>query len=380
MNSKPVSEADALRTDIEMTRQRMDDTIEALGERMRGRHLIDEAIGFFRNHPEATSQTTTRVKEKFSQTAGKVSESAGAAANAVIETVKQNPLPFLLITAGAAWLAFSASRSRRSEYETDFDDGTRYDPDLHYDRPLDYPGTLAPEAGPLSMNPGADIGNTSGIGNTGGFGSSVYDQSNVGATGATDQESSKLQNMKQAARDKLSGMSEATRNKFQNVKQRASEVSGRVKERASQIGSQVGERTHAIYTTSREHVVHTADEYPVSVGLGCLAAGVLIGLSIPTPSPVNRLAGPTVDRLRNRTRDAGREALQKGKRVVQAATTAAREEAESQGLTMEHLRQGGQAVADRAKEAASSAARGEGGFDDRAGAEPADPSAARPAM
>ncbi len=377
MNQKSVSEADTLRSDIEMTRQRMDNTIDALGERMRGRHLLDEAIGFFRNHSEATSQTTTRVKEKLSQTAGKVSESAGTAAHAVMDTVKQNPLPFLLITAGAAWLAFSASRSRRSEYETDYDDSGRYDPDLHYDRPLDYPGTLASESADLSMNPGADLGNTSGIANTGGYGSSVYDQSNVGAT---DQESSKLQNMKQAARDKLSGMGEATRNKFQSVKQRASQMGGRVKERASHLGAQVGERSRALYSSSREHVVHTADEYPVSVGLGCLAAGVLIGLSIPTPGPVNKLAGPTVDRLRNRTRDAGREALEKGKRVVQAATSAAREEAESQGLTMEHLRQSGQAVADRAKEAASTAARGEGGFDDRAGAEPADPSAARPAM
>jgi hypothetical protein len=120
------------------------------------------------------------------------------------------------------------------------------------------------------------------------------------------------------------------------------------------------------------------------VGLGCLVAGVLAGLALPTPEPVHRYAGPTVDRLRNRAKDAGREWLDKGKRVGRAATDAAKTEAKNQGLSMENLRQSGKAVAQSAANAATDTARQEGmtsaSGNPREGAGSADPSAARPAM
>lgn len=390
MNPKPISETEAIRSDIEMTRQRMDSTIDALGERMKGRHLLDEAIGYFRSHRDTADQAASKAREKLSETAGKISDTAGSAANAMIDTVKKNPIPILLITAGAAWLAYNASRRRSADLNEDFleDDETRYDPDMHYDRPLEYPGTLASSQSGLDF--GSSTGSSMGAASSYG-GSSSYE----GMQGATDDAGSKLQDMKNAMADKASAakeqvkekfgdLSQAAKSKLQNVKQKASEVGSRVKERASQIGSQVGDRTRQVYTQSRERVVQTADQHPLPVGLGCLAAGILIGLAIPTPNPVNRIAGPTVDRLRNRTKDAGRDMMQKGRRVVEAATEAARDEAQSQGLTIDRLRQSGEKVAQRAGEAASDAAQAEGirldSGNQRAGAEPADPSAARPAM
>ena len=130
MNPKPISETEAIRSDIEMTRRRMDDTIDALGQRIRGRHLLDEVIGYFRHNKEKTSEAGARVREKISETAGKVSESAGSAASAALDTVKKNPLPFVLIAAGAAWLTYSTIRSRRADVEEDLEE-LENDPDTH---------------------------------------------------------------------------------------------------------------------------------------------------------------------------------------------------------------------------------------------------------
>lgn len=344
MNPKPMSETEAIRSDIEMTRRRMDETVDALGERMHGRHLLDEVIGLFRHSGDedsATHKTAARVREKVSEAAGKISATAGNAASAAVDTVKKNPLPFVLIAGGAAWLAYSVSRGRTANLEEDeMDEENHYDPETHYDRPIEYPA-----AGMSSENDMPD-----------------------------EEEGSKFDEMKgavkdkaAAAREKLSDLSGKARDKLQSVKERASEFGSRIKDRASDLGGQVQDR-----------VAQTVDDHPLEIGLGCLALGIVVGLALPTPGPVNRVAGPTVDRLRNRTRDAGREMLQKGKRVVQAASDAAKHEAESQGLTMDRLHHpsdSGQA-AGGTQEGMMSASSGE----PRAGAEPADPSAARPAM
>ena len=350
MNPKPISETEAIRSDIEMTRRRMDDTMDALGERLHGRHLLDEIIGFFRHNSDTTSETGERVREKLSETAGKISDSASTAANAVVDTVKKNPLPVLMIAAGAAWLTYSMTRSRTADVDEDIEEGEPYDPDTHYDRPLEYPsGTIA------------KMGDTE--------------------EGYTDEPQSKFAQMKDTVQEKASAAKEQVKEKLSNLKDRASE-----------IGSRVQDRTKEIYGKTRDRVAQTADEHPLEVGLGCLAVGVLVGLALPTPDPVHRVAGPTVDRLKDRTREASREFMQRGKRVVQAATSAAKQEAQTQGLTLERLRQGGRAVAERAGSAASQTANAEmaagtagdissgSQSSNRAGADPADPSAARPAM
>jgi ElaB/YqjD/DUF883 family membrane-anchored ribosome-binding protein len=361
MNPKPISETETLRTDIEMTRRRMDDTIDALGERMHGRHLLDEVIGFFRHNSDKTAQTSAKVREKVSETAGQISESAGNAANAVVNTVKKNPVPVLLIAAGAAWLAYSTTRSRSVGMENDeIEDDDRYDPDTHYDRPLEYPS-----------------------------GATFSEADTTGSVqSATDEAGSKLGQVTDQVKGKLSDLSAKASDKLQSVKSRASEIGSKVRDRASQIGGQVQDKTREVYTKSRDVVVQTADQRPVEVGLGCLLAGVLVGLAVPTPAPVHRTVGPTMDRLRNRTKQAGRDAVQRGKRVVDAATNAARDEAQSQGLTPDRMREGVQSVASRAGDAASNAAKQEGtGLandiapgNQRAGSDPADPSAARPAF
>lgn len=294
------NETEAIRSDIDVTRRRMDETMDALGNRLKGRHLLDEVLGFFRR----SDGDADGVRQK-------IARSSSAAVHSVVGAVKANPMPALLIGAGVAWLVYNSRRDRSDEndaaMEQDFDYSSgvratresRYDPDTHYDRPLEYPTA--------GMSKEEEL-----------FGGSTGGASDDKSGGIKD----KLRDKASAAKEKLGELGNTARDKMSAMK-----------ERAGEIGSRAQERAREVYSQSRERVVATAEQHPLELGLGCLALGLIAGLAIPTPDRVKRMAGPTVDRLRNRTREAGSEMMEKGKRVVRAATTAAKDEAQAQGLT-----------------------------------------------
>lgn len=351
MNPDSRNEADAIRSDIDVTRRRMDDTMDALKERLKGRHLIDEILGFFRGKASDGDSRLHHMKDTLSN-------SANTAMHAVVDTVKANPLPALVIGAGVAWMIYETRRDRTAgqwrEDETFSDDvrlsQVQYDPD-YSDRPLEYP---------TASTPG---------------------QSEFGMT----EEKGKLGQMAENLGDKASAAKEKVRDKLTDMKHRAGEKMQGMRQRATEMSSQAREKAQVAYTQTRERVVTTAQDHPLELGLGLLATGLLIGLLIPTPAPVNRTIGPAADRLRQRTRETGREMLEKGRRVARAATDAAKEEAQAQGLTPESLKEKAGAVAEHSKEAASEAARREGltsqgessSFQNPSGS---DPSIARPGM
>src|SRR3954468_1123855 len=68
------TDTDAIRSDIDTTRRRMDDTMDAIGDRLQGRHLLDEILGLFRGGENG---------DRRSQVGEKISRSASTAANKV---------------------------------------------------------------------------------------------------------------------------------------------------------------------------------------------------------------------------------------------------------------------------------------------------------
>jgi hypothetical protein len=335
--NEPEMETEAIRSEIDTTRRRMDDTMDALGDRLKGRHLLDEILGFFRSEGN-------QVEGKAAEIRHKITDSASSAARSVADTVKTNPMPFLLIGAGVAWMIYSSRKQSSSgRYEDEvYGSAAGYDPDASYDRPLEYPTSSEDEPGFGEADSGFAI-----------RGSSESD------FGESDQPS-KLEQVKVGFQEKASEVKDQAKQKLANVGNQVRQKTQAAGQRAREIGSRVQARTREVYASTRQTVVKTADEHPLELGIACLAAGVAAGLALPTPDRLNRLVGPPMDRLRQRTRDASKEYVKKGKRVVNAATTAVKNEAQAQGLTLEQLRGKASAVADRAKDAAGEAAQREG--------------------
>lgn len=333
MNPQPELQSDSLRSDIDHTRERMDNTIDQLGNRLGGRHLVDELIGFFRGRNSAG--TGSQVGER-------ISHAAETAVHSVVDTVKAHPIPTVMIGAGIAWLIYETrnGKSRRTTdalmEETDYTGYTEYSAGGY--EAADYGTDLQEETGGIRSK----------------------------ASEVTAQAKAKLGELGEKTRQQVSRVQESGREKLQSAK-----------ERIGHFASDAQARSREAYDRARERVVSTADQHPLELGLGCLAAGLIIGLMLPTPQVVNRRLGPTVDRLKDRTRDAGSELLEKGKRVVQAATNAAKVEAKTQGLSVAKLRdQGSSSEAQPESAGLAAGPSGGPGQQDR----PADPSAARPAV
>lgn len=320
MNSSSDQPSATLRSDIDATRRRMDNTMDALGDRLQPRHLLDEVLGFVRGENAQGEDRLTQIREK-------ISHSATTAMHSVVDTVKQNPMPALLIGAGVAWMLY-ASHRRETPVSADghyygYDregDPVRYDSDTHYDRPLQYPSGY--------------VANEFGLEETAKPGTLKDTLANKAATAGGQ------------IKEGLAHVGEAAREKASAFRTRAGEMTARA--RAG---------TREAYDRTRERVVTTAERHPLEVGLVALAAGVIAGLVLPTPNAVNRTVGPAADRLRERTREAGSEILAKGRRVADAAISAVKSEAEAQGLTPEHLRAQVAAVGERAKDTVKQEAR-----------------------
>src|SRR4051812_44265892 len=255
MNDSHDKETEAIRSDIDVTRRRMDDTMDALGDRLQPRHLLDEVLGMFRGNGTEGNQKLTQMRDK-------ISRSADTAMHAVVDTVKNNPMPALLIGAGVAWMIYESRRDKSSVsadgnyygYSREGDE-LRYDPDTHYDRPLEYPeGYTGAE---FSDQGGSKLGE-------------VKDKIAEKASAASEQ-----------VKEKLSQVGETAREKVGMLRDRAGEKLQAVKQRASEVGAKVKDTTREAYTKTRERVVTTADQHPLEVGLVALATGVIVGLALP---------------------------------------------------------------------------------------------------
>jgi len=322
MNPSSQNNPDVIRSDIDDTRRRMDDTMNALGDRLHPQHLLDEVLGFFRREGSNNDARIAQVREKITQ-------SADHAMHAVVDTVKSNPIPAVLIGAGLAWMVYE-SRRDKSGYsysnERSYSGTSRSmrDPDLYSDEPLDYP---AP--------------------------SSVDDESDSEA-------GSKLGQIKDTIAEKAGSVANRVKEQVSNAGKVVQDKVGSLRERAGQMNTTVQDGTRRLYDRTREQASSTVEHHPLEVGLAALAAGLVAGLALPTPAAVNRTVGPMADKLRDRAEEAGAEMLEKGKRVAEAATSAVKGEAESQGLTAESLRQKAGAVMDKVKEATKDSAEREG--------------------
>lgn len=311
MNPQPELQSDALRSEIDTTRERMDETIDALGNRLQGRHLLDEVIGFFRGRSDNSEGPGMGER---------LAHSAENALHSAVNTVKAHPVPTLMIGAGLAFLVYEARSRRRHDGMSD------YDPDASTRYLDDSIGTY-PEGFASTGETGEE---------TGGLG----DKASMVAG---------------QAKEKFSELGDKARHQMATVRERGREKLDTAREKLGRMTAGVQARSHELYATTRQRVVTTADQHPLEVALGCLAAGVIIGLALPTPAVVNRKLGPRVDQLRDRTRAAGSELLEKGKRVVEAATHAAKVEAKTQGLSVAKLRgEGGRAQEENANAAGGS--------------------------
>lgn len=279
---------DDVEHDIDQTRARIDRNVDELQERLSPGGLVDEAAHYLRGSGDT------------------VKRNLGTVGSNIGRTVKDNPVPAILICAGLAWLAVDAARSRSSS--SDDDDGNR-----GYDRRAGQPmsrdgddyGAVEQGRYPMGTARGAVMGDA--------------------MPGGNDDESGKSKIGEKAGR----------------VGERVEEGAARVMDSARESAGMVGDRVHAarqrageVGVQAKDKAVDVFDRQPLLVGVLGLAVGAAIALALPNTRREDKVLGPYRDDLRERVTDYGRDQVEKAERVADAAVTAARDKLSGDGENM----------------------------------------------
>jgi ElaB/YqjD/DUF883 family membrane-anchored ribosome-binding protein len=151
-------------------------------------------------------------------------------------------------------------------------------------------------------------------------------------------------------KDKVSETVDSVKNKVSDTATRAKEAvvgtASRAGDAMSETTSRVGEATPSGGQVKQQakRAVGLAQENPLGLAVGAVALGFLAGLTVPSTRMENQRLGPLADQVKDKVKETGQEALDRGKQVAHEVTSSAAETAKQS--TQEH----GQDLAQSAKQ------------------------------
>jgi Protein of unknown function (DUF3618) len=145
---------------------------------------------------------------------------------------------------------------------------------------------------------------------------------------------------------------EAVSDKVDNVKAKVSGTASRAKEAVTGATDRAGEATPSRGEVKRagRRAAGMARENPLGLAIGAAAVGFLAGLVVPSTRVEDERLGPVADQVKDKARETGQEALERGKQVAQEVASSATETAKEKGQEQ------GQGLAGSAKQHAQDVA------------------------
>jgi Protein of unknown function (DUF3618) len=158
---------------------------------------------------------------------------------------------------------------------------------------------------------------------------------------------------------------EAVSDKVENVKAKVSGTAIRAKEAVTGAADRVGDGTPSRGEVKQRarRAAGMARENPLGLAIGAAAIGFLAGLVVPTTRVEDERLGPVADQVKDKVKETGQEALERGKQVAQevagTATETARERTQEQGQELaDSARQSAQEVRSEARQGGGSSVPG----------------------
>lgn len=356
--------SEQIRRDIHRTRADMDETVDAIGERLRPRHLLDDLIDVFRGgRPSSGGESSTMSGARESASLAK---DLGASA---MQKLKHHPMPAALIGAGIAWLLFDESsgpsrddvRGRWRDEELREHGGSYVDArtgqpyDDSYGAEYKRGGQRSGGDGPGMMSKAADAAKSAG---------------------------EKIAGVASSAASSVADAASSVTGAASSAGRTASDYAGRAGGAASQYGRRARDFSGHAYGSASDRMRRGADvgresferslnEHPLAVVAAAMAGGMLAGMLFPNTRRENQLMGEQSDALKEsvkehvkETKDTlvekGKEAADATKDVANAAASAAADEADKKGIDPGSLAEKVKHVARDTAGAAKESARREG--------------------
>ena len=360
---------------IDRTRGAMDETLDALGEKLSPRRWLDQTI---------ESLTGAHARSGAKSAANSVGGAAADFAQSLGRQVRRNPAATILIGAGLAWMAMS---DRNDDDFDAYDDA--YDVDNDVDNELtagrraargrysvdaegyewagadDNTQVTQAEVGYVSSKSEHDRPNgSSKVAQTA---SKAGEKASELAGSAKSSVYSAAEKAKHAVTSASHSVADTARGGYEGTRRAAGSAYrgtaaggkslGRSTRRAYRSGS------HAVadaYDETAERLQQAHEDYPLALGLGVLALGALAGLAIPRTRREDEWMGEASDHVKQQTWEAGEDLVEQGKQVAGAAAETAQHSAEEHGLTGQQLAEKTKHVASEAARSAQSTAKEEG--------------------
>ena len=129
---------------------------------------------------------------------------------------------------------------------------------------------------------------------------------------------------------------DAVSDKVENMKSKVSDTATRAKEAVTGTTSRVGDATPSRGQVKQagRRAAGMAKENPLGLAIGAAALGFLAGLAVPSTRVEDEKLGPVADQVKDRVKETGQEALDRGKQVAQEVASTAADTAKEQ--TQEH--------------------------------------------
>jgi hypothetical protein len=275
--------------EVDKSRADVEQTLDAIQDRLSPGQLVDQAMAYFRNG-----------------SGGEFTRNLG-------HSVTQNPMPLALVAIGVGWMMMNQrpghQRTTAPDYwDDEVDELDRYSTDATRPGVTSYPGAASYPGGAIYTAPGDDSG--------------------------TDDDGGK------GVGDRMHGLAEDAKNRLGEVGDRARELGSEARDRLSHARDDVSARAYRAREQACRHgrrvkqdVLRSLNEQPLVLGAIGLAVGAALGAALPPSETEDRLMGETRDEALRRAEKVGRAQAEKARSVAGAAVAAARDEADKQGLS-----------------------------------------------
>jgi gas vesicle protein len=157
---------------------------------------------------------------------------------------------------------------------------------------------------------------------------------------------------------------EAVSNKVDNVKAKVGDTATRAREAVRGASDRPGDATpsRGEVRQAGRRAAGIARENPLGLAIGAAAIGFLAGLAAPSTRVEDEKLGPVADQVKDKAKETGQEALDRGRQVAQevasTATDTARERTQEQGQELaDSATQNAQGVSSEARDTASRSGR-----------------------
>jgi hypothetical protein len=361
--------ADEVEREVQASRAEVEETLEAIQERLSPGQLFDQAVDYMR----------------------------GSGGNEFLHnlgaTVRDNPVPIVLMSTGLAWLMLAGPRARRRYDEDDYLDdlseghyGAGHYPARYYpagdDRPeFEDDEVFAGRSLGARASPDGDVQGMEGKAfaerakETAEAARRRVQQWRAGghahAPGLSEGGAETSRSWGAGARETAQEWSAGARSAAEQARERARRLGAGARERLGETGQYLRHGAHGAQAQVGRYgrrvqrgFMDTLHEQPLVLGALGLAVGAAIGAALPKTETEDEWMGETRDQMKDRAARLSREQLDKARAAGYAAYEAAIEEADRQGWSAEGAMSAADAVArkaERVAEAATEAAKTEAG-------------------